>query len=361
MRGVTGEEDPSDAVLGRLPFVAVEAGEPAGVVHAVVGSQGAPGDLLDLVEFERRVVGDLVPAVPAHDPVPAVAEGRDHREGVAGAVDGEHARRALGEPDVRQEEGLDDGDAGEGQADRPAHGAAVAVRADDVGRAAGDDGAVRDADVEVDALGVLAQPHDLVLEEELHAELARPLLQQPLDLVLRGDEQVREAGGEGAQVQGEAAEEAQLGDGAAGGEQGVGEAAGVELLEGAGVHAEGAREVADSVGAPLDEGDGDVGGGEVTGEEQAGGAGADDDHAVRGRGGGGPVGGGCGAGAAHGGLLGANVRLPTPGCRHSLAYSRWPTSDGQRSLATIERGTERSQHVLAYACWPTIVDLQLLA
>ncbi len=284
-------------------------------MHAVVGAQGTAGDLLDLVEVERGVVGDLVAAVPAHDPVPAVAEGGDHRESVAAAVDGEDALGLLGQPDIGQNQRLDDGDTGEVQADRLPHGTPVTVGADDIGRPAGDDRSVRAAHVDVDPLVVLPQPHDLALVRELDPSLPGPPLQEPLDLVLRGDEQERETRGQRAQIEGEAAEEPQAGDGVPGGEEFVGEAAGVELLQGAGVHPEGAGEVADLARPLLDEGHGDAGCGEVTGEEEAGGAGADDDH------------GAMGGGAVHGGLL-----LPTLACHHLL-----PTNVGQHSLTKIAR------------------------
>ncbi len=193
MRGVPREEDPPDPVVRCLALVAVEAGEPAGVVHAVVAPQGTAGDVPDLVEGERGVVGDLVPAVPAHDPVPAVAEGGDHREGVAASVDGEDSLGLLGQPDIGEDQRPDDGGTGEVQADRLPHGAPVAVGAHDVGRPAGDDRPVRAAYVEVDPLLVLPQPHDLALVRELDPGLPGPPLQEPLDLVLRGDEQEREA------------------------------------------------------------------------------------------------------------------------------------------------------------------------
>lgn len=57
-----------------------------------------------------------------------------------------------------------------------------------------------------------------------------------------------EAGGQVGEVDGEAAEEAEPVEGSAGGLQLVGEAAGVELFEAAGVQGEGAGEVADLPG-----------------------------------------------------------------------------------------------------------------
>src|SRR5690606_4875192 len=161
-----------------LAFVTVEAGQPARLVHAVVGAQRAAGDLPHLLEVEGGVVGDLVPAVPAHDAVPAVAEGGDHREDVAGAVDGQYALRLLGQADVGQEQGLDHGDAGEGLADRLPHGAAVAVGADDVGGSAGGGRSVRVPHGHVHAGAVLPEGEDFGLVVEGDAEIPGALLQQ---------------------------------------------------------------------------------------------------------------------------------------------------------------------------------------
>ena len=96
VRRVAREEDPADPVVRGLALVAVEAGDPARVMHAVVGAEGAPGDLADLVQLDGALSGTLVAAVPADDAVPAVAEGGDEREGVADRVDGEESGGLLG-------------------------------------------------------------------------------------------------------------------------------------------------------------------------------------------------------------------------------------------------------------------------
>lgn len=89
MRGVAGEEDTADAVRGDLALVAVEAGDPAGVMHAVITAEGEPGQLADLVEIGGRVIGGLAVAVPADDAVPPAAERGDQRERLAGGIEGE--------------------------------------------------------------------------------------------------------------------------------------------------------------------------------------------------------------------------------------------------------------------------------
>ena len=134
----------------------------------------------------------------------------------------------------------------------------------------------------------------------------------------------------------EAAEEPEPVEGLPLGLQLVGEAAGVELLQGAGVQDEGPGEVADLLRALLDEGDGDAGGGEVAGQQQAGGAGADDDDGAR-------------SGAVHGGLLvPASSGRSVPG--QLIANACWSTSVGQRLFANLGRH-RRSVN----SCWPTLV------
>jgi hypothetical protein len=205
---------------------------------------------------------------------------------------------------------------------------AHAVRADDVRRPEGPGLAARSDGLDRHAVRVLAQAGHFRLVPEVHPRFDRPPLKDLLHLVLRGDEDVPEPGGQGAQVDGEVAEEAEAVEGAADGLQLVGETAGVELFEGTGVHGERAGEVADLVGTLFEEGDGDSGGGEVTGEEEAGGAGADDDDRARG---GGAV---VASGAVHGGLLGVNA------CS--------PTTVGQRLLAnSVETARRSSQRLLA--------------
>lgn len=280
VRGVPGEEDPADPVPRRLPFVAVEAGHPAGLAHVVVAAEGEPGDLLHLVQAERRGVRDVAVPVPADHAVVAVAEGGQEGEGLAVRADGEELLRFLAEPYVGQDDRADDRPAREGQPHRPTHGAAHPVRPDGVL------GAQRlallpagPAHREGDALAVLRESGHLGVVPQGDPGLLGTPQQQLLDLVLRDDEQVVEAGGEFAEADGEAAEEADVGEPPSGRLDVLGDPAGVELLQCAGVQDEGAGEVADLSRALLDEGDGDSGEGEVTGEQEPGRPGADDEHA----------------------------------------------------------------------------------
>jgi hypothetical protein len=102
-----------------------------------------------------------------------------------------------------------------------------------------------------------------------------PVLQGPLDVVLRGDQQVREPGRQRRKVQSDPVEQSQVPDGCPGGDHGVGETAGVEQLEGSGVYAEGTGETR-ATGTAFEHGDVDAGRGEVPGEQQSGRAGTDD-------------------------------------------------------------------------------------
>ncbi len=326
VRGVAGQEHPPDLVGGRLPFVAVEAGHPAGVVHPEVPAEGEAGDLLNLGQVQRRVVCDVTAAVPADHPVVAVAERREEGEGVADGVDGEQGRRLLGEPDVGEDDRPDHRPARERQPDRVPYAAAHAVGADDVRRTQALRTPLRTAHLDGHPVGVLGEPGQLGLVPEAGTRRDRAPLQDLLDLVLGEDEEMPEAGGEDAEVDGEAAEQTEAVQRLSHGLQVVGETTRVELFEGAGVQDEGAGEVADLPGALFEDGHRDAGGGEITGEQQAGGAGADDDDVLR----------AVSLGAGHGGLLGANI------C--------WPTGVGQRLLASVERWTRPSQRLLAYAC-----------
>ena len=49
MRGVAGKEHSPDPIAWNLALVAVESGQPAGVVHTEVGAKYAPGDIADLL------------------------------------------------------------------------------------------------------------------------------------------------------------------------------------------------------------------------------------------------------------------------------------------------------------------------
>jgi hypothetical protein len=160
-------------------------------------------------------------------------------------------------------------------ADRLADRAAYAVGTDGV---PGVDGmcACVGANVEVDLLRVLAQTDHLgaVADPGTRRDGAR--LQCMFDVVLRRDEQVREAAGQPRQVHVDAVEQAQPGDRRPGRHHLLGEAPHVEQFERAGVHTERSGEVRAGCAA-LQHRDVDAGSGEVAGEQQAGRSGPDDD------------------------------------------------------------------------------------
>ncbi len=301
VRRVAGQEDAADPVGGGLPLVAVEAGHPARVVHAEVGAEGAADDLPDLLQADRVAVRPVVAPPPADHPVVAVTEGGDQREPVRPGVGGQRRTELLGELHVGQDQGADHRTPGERQPDQVADHAVRAVRAHHVRGPQHLPALVGRADLDLHPVGVLTQAGHLPLVGEVHPGLDGAPLQEPLHLVLRDDQDVREAGGQRAQVQGELPEEAEARQGAADRGQLVGEPAGVQLLQGPGVDHQGAGEVADPVRALLHEGDGDTGLGEVAGQQQSGGTGADDDHGA------GRVVGGERGGAVHGGHGGPPV------------------------------------------------------
>jgi hypothetical protein len=193
--GVAGQEDPADPVGEGLAFVAVEAGQPAGLVHAEVGAECPAGDLFDFVECQWGVVGDVVVALPAEDPVVAVAEWGDECEGVADAVDGEHGAGLLGEADVGEHDGADYRLAGEWQSEGGADGAVVAVGADQVGGVQRGLGAVVGAGPGGDAVGVLVEVGQFGVVAEVHSGFECAGLEQVFHFVLWGDRQVGEAAG----------------------------------------------------------------------------------------------------------------------------------------------------------------------
>ncbi len=271
--GVAGEEDVAVAVGGHLALVGVEAGDPPGVVHAEVGAEGAAGGLLDLLEVDGVVVGLLVFAVPGEDAPVLVAEGGDEAERAVAARDGGAVLGRVGELDVGEHDRFQDGLAGVGHADGLADGAADAVGADDVSGLE-----VARAGVDGDLSVGLVDAGDLGVVDDAGARAERALLEDFLHVVLRGHEEVGEARLEVGEVEAHAVEQADAAEArAAVGEEFVGEAAGVEHLERAGVDAEGPREVGQFGAAPFEDDDLDSGLGEIAGQEQAGGAGADDD------------------------------------------------------------------------------------
>ncbi len=273
MRGIPGQEDPAHPVLRRLPLVAVEAGQPAGVVHAEVGAQGAAGGLADLVERKRHVVGDGVAAVPGEDPVVAVAERGDEGERVAHPVDREHVGGRRSDQHVGQHDRLDRGAAGERLADRLAYGAAVAVGADHVvGPVAAGGG--RDGD----AGGVLGEAGHLGVLDDLDTRLERPVEEQAFHVELRSDQQVREPAGQPAHVHRNAAEQLQTVERRAGGDQLVGQPSGVQFFQRAGVHGERPGQIRDRAVSALEHRDRHPGLGQIPGEQQPGRSGSDDNH-----------------------------------------------------------------------------------
>lgn len=350
VRGVPGEEDPAGAVGRHLAFVAVEAGDPAGVVHAVVAAEGAAGDLAHLVQLDRVAVGGLVRVTPAHHAVPAVTEGRDEGEGVAHAAHRQDIARLLGQPDVGQSHRPDHGSAGEGEAERMPHGAAHSVGADEVAGGEVGPAAVRLAQFGGDGSrrGVLPEPGQLRVVPEADAGGAGPVLQHALHLVLRGDQHEGEAGAQPGEVERELAEEAQGGERGARSDQLVGQAAAVEQFERAGVYGEGARHVARPVRAALHERDGDALGREIPREQQAGGARAHDED-VDGL--------GCGArGGGHVCLLGPFIccLLPAACCLSSGARRLLSALDGSPLSPLCHHAPSHviaCQRMLVNACW----------
>jgi hypothetical protein len=121
-----------------------------------------------------------------------------------------------------------------------------------------------------DALGVLLHRGDLRFVHEGDPGLAGPALQHLLHLVLRGEQDERVAGGQPGGVEPGGLEQRQPADGVPGGDDLVGDAAGVELLQHAGVHDQGPGQVAHLVRAALDEHDRQAGLGQVPGQQQPG-------------------------------------------------------------------------------------------
>ena len=262
-----------------LALVAVEPGQPARLAHAEVGAQGAPGDLADLVQLERRGVVDLVATVPGEHAVPAVAERGHEGERVADPVDGQHVRRRGAQPDVDQHHRLDHGVAGERQPEGLAHGAARAVGADHVGGAVAGGGPVGGPRGDLDTGAVLREAEHLDARQDRHTQLIDAAPQHPLGLVLGRDQQRAVLGRQDAEVQAHRGEQAQLPHGGTGLGELVGETPDLQLLHGPGVHSERPGHVR-LTRAPLQHGDPHPGLGQVAGQQQAGRA-RPDHHYVR--------------------------------------------------------------------------------
>jgi hypothetical protein len=144
-------------------------------------------------------------------------------------------------------------EAGKVEAGRLAHEAAPAVAAHEVLRSEGRAVVKRG----IDAARVLRDAHHLVAAEDGHAELDDPLGQDRLELALPEGEPVVVAGGEVADVEGDAGEPLHL-HRLPGREEAIGDAALVEHLDGARVEAARARAVEQVRRAPLDDDDVDA-------------------------------------------------------------------------------------------------------
>ena len=237
-------------------------------MHAEVGAEHLAELPAQVVE---RGLGGAELRLGDHDPHGAVAErvqpvhaalvDLPGRGGLAGHLDlgDEGAARGIRPDEV--------------DARRPAHGAAPAVRADDV------PGAYRVAGGEenVDGVVVLRDADDFGAAADGHAELVGPLEEQRLDPVLEEGERVRVPGGQAVEVDARAAER----DGVeqlAFGEEAVGDAALVEQLDGARVHAA-ATPAGELRGrAPLEDQHVRAGEPQLGGQHQSRRPGADDHH-----------------------------------------------------------------------------------
>ncbi len=244
-------------------------------MQSVVLAEGAAGDVGEQLGPGRGAVRDLLGAVPGEDAVPAVAERHQQGEAVLVGAGGDAVLGLALQADVGEQHRVDHRFAGEGQAEQVADGGVDAVGADRVAGPVGAGGAVAHR-FDGDALGVLPQSGDLGAAQDGRAGLHRPVVEQPLGVVLRGEQDEREAGRQVAEVDPDPVEGLQRLDRAAGGDEVVGEAPGVEEFEGAGVHGERPGEVGLGT-ALLQHGDAQAGRGEVSGQQQAGRPGADHD------------------------------------------------------------------------------------
>ncbi len=263
-------QHPPDAVGSRLPGRVAEPRERPGAVHpevgvehrgqrpAEVGESGIGGRtqlLLGDQHLHGRTVADGVQAV---DP---------------GLVDADALRRLLGHLHLGDQGAPGRIPAGELDAGRLADRAAAAVGRHQVRRA--HRGAV--GQLQVDAVGVLGEPADLVPAVDRHAELRDPPGQDPLDLALVQGQRVRMPGREVADVhrhvrEGRRRNRLPLR------EEAVGDASLVEDLDGAGVEATGAQAHELGGGAPLHDLYVDAGQRQLTGQHQSGGTGPGHDH-----------------------------------------------------------------------------------
>jgi hypothetical protein len=130
-----------------------------------------------------------------------------------------------GQPYVGEHDGGEHRFAGEGQPERVPHDAVHTVGTDHVIRA--EHGVVEG---HLRPVRVLRQVGDVCASHDAGAGRGGTLFQQPFHVVLRGDQQEREPGRELRQVDVDAVEKAELPDLRAGGDEFVGQAAGVEVL-----------------------------------------------------------------------------------------------------------------------------------
>lgn len=158
-------------------------------MHAEVSAQRPPGHLPDLLHLHRGVVADLVAPVPGEYPVPTVTEGSDEGETIAHRVDSQHVRRWRAEPDVCEHDRFDHGSPGKGQPKRPTDDAAHAIGADHIRCPVRYLLATRGSGRDVDTVLVLTYPRDLGSAYDSRAQRVGAVLQEPLRLVLRGDQQ----------------------------------------------------------------------------------------------------------------------------------------------------------------------------
>jgi hypothetical protein len=192
-------------------------------------------------------------------------------------VQGQGVRRRLGEPHVGQHHRPDHGLAGERHPQGLADGAVHPVGADHVARADQVLGLAVRADDQLHPVREPGQPGDFGAVPELGAEVAGAVGQHPFGLVLRGAQHVREPAGQPRQAELRAAEEPQLRLRGAGGHEFVGHAAGVQLLQRAGVHGERPGQVG-HLGVALEHHAPHPGPSQVTGQQQPGRARAHDHH-----------------------------------------------------------------------------------
>jgi hypothetical protein len=241
VRRVAAQEDLAHAVVRGLPLVAVEPRHPARVVHPEVAAQRLAGDEAHVLQLDRRGVGQLPVAVPGEDAVPAVPERRDERKPFAYGTGHQHVLGRVGQPHVGEHDRLHHRLSGKRQPHGVAHRAVEAVGADHIERTPHAALPVGPAHVHVDPGGVLTQPRHLDPGHDGGAQRLGAPVQDALGLVLRGGQQAGKASRQAGQVDLDVAEQHLRRRRLAGGDQLVGDTAGIEHLKSPGVHDERAR------------------------------------------------------------------------------------------------------------------------